>query len=58
MLSAAMAAVQSQAEVGSLLRQWRERRRVTQLELALDVSRVTAESRGEELVLHYSAQYC
>lgn len=29
-------AVQSQAEVGSLLRQWRERRRVTQLELALD----------------------
>ena len=31
-----MAAVQSQAEVGSLLRQWRERRRVTQLELALD----------------------
>ena len=31
-----MAAVQSQAEVGSLLRRWRERRRVTQLELALD----------------------
>ena len=31
-----MAAVQSQTEVGSLLRQWRERRRVTQLELALD----------------------
>jgi transcriptional regulator with XRE-family HTH domain len=31
-----MVAVQSQAEVGSLLRQWRERRRVTQLELALD----------------------
>jgi transcriptional regulator with XRE-family HTH domain len=31
-----MAAVQSQPEVGSLLRQWRERRRVTQLELALD----------------------
>lgn len=31
-----MAAVQSQAEVGSLLRQWRERQRVTQLELALD----------------------
>jgi transcriptional regulator with XRE-family HTH domain len=31
-----MATVQSQAEVGSLLRQWRERRRVTQLELALD----------------------
>ncbi len=31
-----MAVVQSQAEVGSLLRQWRERRRVTQLELALD----------------------
>ena len=27
---------QSQLEVGSLLRQWRERRRVTQLELALD----------------------
>ena len=31
-----MATVQSQPEVGSLLRQWRERRRVTQLELALD----------------------
>ena len=31
-----MAAVQSQAEVGSRLRQWRERRHVTQLELALD----------------------
>jgi transcriptional regulator with XRE-family HTH domain len=31
-----MAAVQSQSEVGSLLRHWRERRRVTQLELALD----------------------
>ena len=31
-----MAPVQSQSEVGSLLRQWRERRRVTQLELALD----------------------
>lgn len=31
-----MAMTQSQAEVGSLLRQWRERRRVTQLELALD----------------------
>ncbi len=31
-----MATVQSQAEVGSLLRQWREHRRVTQLELALD----------------------
>jgi DNA-binding XRE family transcriptional regulator len=34
--SPAMAAVQSQPEVGSLLRQWRERRRVTQLELALE----------------------
>jgi transcriptional regulator with XRE-family HTH domain len=31
-----MATIQSQPEVGSLLRQWRERRRVTQLELALD----------------------
>jgi transcriptional regulator with XRE-family HTH domain len=31
-----MATVQSQPEVGSLLRHWRERRRVTQLELALD----------------------
>jgi transcriptional regulator with XRE-family HTH domain len=31
-----MATVQSQPEVGSLLRQWRKRRRVTQLELALD----------------------
>ena len=31
-----MAMVQSQLEVGSLLRQWRERRRMTQLELALD----------------------
>lgn len=31
-----MALLQSQSEVGSLLRQWRERRRVTQLELALD----------------------
>lgn len=31
-----MATVQSQSEVGSLLRQWRERRRVTQLDLALD----------------------
>lgn len=31
-----MATVQSQPEVGSLLRQWRERRSVTQLELALD----------------------
>jgi transcriptional regulator with XRE-family HTH domain len=31
-----MATVQSQPEVGSLLRQWRERQRVTQLELALD----------------------
>lgn len=31
-----MATVKSQLEVGSLLRQWRERRRVTQLELALD----------------------
>jgi transcriptional regulator with XRE-family HTH domain len=30
-----MALLQSQPEVGSLLRQWRERRRVTQLELAL-----------------------
>lgn len=31
-----MAGAQSQPEVGSLLRQWRERRRLTQLELALD----------------------
>lgn len=31
-----MAEVQSQSEVGSHLRQWRERRRVTQLDLALD----------------------
>ncbi|HEY2334683.1 MAG TPA: helix-turn-helix transcriptional regulator [Solirubrobacterales bacterium] len=31
-----MAAVQSQLQVGPLLREWRERRRVTQLELALD----------------------
>jgi transcriptional regulator with XRE-family HTH domain len=31
-----MATGQTQPEVGSLLRQWRERRRVTQLELALD----------------------
>lgn len=31
-----MATVQSQPEVGSLLRQWRERRHATQLELALD----------------------
>lgn len=31
-----MTPVQSQPEVGSLLRQWRERRRVTQLDLALD----------------------
>lgn len=31
-----MVTVQSQPEVGSLLRQWRERRRLTQLELALD----------------------
>lgn len=31
-----MATVQSQPEVGALLRQWRERRRMTQLELALD----------------------
>lgn len=31
-----MAPVQSQPEVGSLLREWRERRRVTQMELALD----------------------
>lgn len=31
-----MAMGQSQSEVGALLRQWRERRRVTQLELALD----------------------
>lgn len=31
-----MATVQSQPEVGSLLRQWRERQSVTQLELALD----------------------
>jgi transcriptional regulator with XRE-family HTH domain len=31
-----MATVSSQAGVGSLLREWRERRRLTQLELALD----------------------
>jgi transcriptional regulator with XRE-family HTH domain len=31
-----MVTVQLQSEVGSLLRRWRERRRVTQLELALD----------------------
>jgi len=31
-----MATVQSQPEVGSLLRQWRQRQRVTQLELALE----------------------
>lgn len=31
-----MATVPSQPEVGSLLREWRERRRLTQLELALD----------------------
>jgi transcriptional regulator with XRE-family HTH domain len=31
-----MATFQSQPEVGSLVRQWREHRRVTQLELALD----------------------
>ncbi len=31
-----MATVQAQLEVGPLLRQWRERRRTTQLELALD----------------------
>lgn len=31
-----MALIQSQPEVGLLLRQWRERRHVTQLELALD----------------------
>jgi transcriptional regulator with XRE-family HTH domain len=31
-----MATAQAQPEVGSLLRQWRERRRLTQLELALD----------------------
>lgn len=31
-----MATVQSEPEVGSLLRQWRERRRMTQLELALE----------------------
>jgi transcriptional regulator with XRE-family HTH domain len=31
-----MTPVQAQPEVGALLRQWRERRRVTQLELALD----------------------
>jgi transcriptional regulator with XRE-family HTH domain len=31
-----MVAVQSRAEVGSLLRRWRERRHVTQLELALN----------------------
>jgi len=33
---AAMTPVHSQSEVGLLLRQWRERRRATQLELALD----------------------
>jgi transcriptional regulator with XRE-family HTH domain len=31
-----MTPVRSQSEVGSLLREWRERRRMTQLELALD----------------------
>ena len=31
-----MTTAQSQSEVGSLLRQWRERRRVTQLDLALE----------------------
>jgi transcriptional regulator with XRE-family HTH domain len=31
-----VASIQSQPEVGSLLRQWRERRHLTQLELALD----------------------
>lgn len=31
-----MASIQSQPEVGSLLRQWRERRHLTQLQLALD----------------------
>lgn len=31
-----MALLQSQPEIGSLLRQWRERRHLTQLELALD----------------------
>ncbi|HEX5713981.1 MAG TPA: helix-turn-helix transcriptional regulator [Solirubrobacterales bacterium] len=31
-----MAAVQSQLEVGSVLRQWRQRRRLTQLDLALE----------------------
>lgn len=31
-----MATAQSQPEVGPLVRQWRERRRLTQLELALD----------------------
>jgi transcriptional regulator with XRE-family HTH domain len=36
-----MATARSQPEVGSLLRQWRERRHVTQLELALD-ARVSA----------------
>jgi transcriptional regulator with XRE-family HTH domain len=34
--SAPMASVRSQAGVGPLLREWRERRRLTQLELALD----------------------
>jgi len=34
--SAAVAKAQSQPEVGSLLREWRQRRRVTQLALALD----------------------
>ena len=33
---ATMATVPSQAGVGALLREWRERRRLTQLELALD----------------------
>jgi len=38
-----VALLQSQPEVGSLLRQWRERRHLTQLELALDAA--TPESR-------------
>ncbi len=31
-----MATVSSQASIGPLLREWRERRRLSQLELALD----------------------
>jgi hypothetical protein len=35
-----MTPVQAQPEVGALLRQWRERRRVTQLELARSTTRI------------------